>query len=100
MDAPEDLIAGDDIEVEVNPMVHLIAPLAAIVGTMIVRKVVNSAYEKATGKPAPLPRDPQTSMLRAVLWTAVITTTAAVAEVAIYRAVNQIGEKKVPRAIS
>jgi hypothetical protein len=80
--------------IEVNPMVHLIAPVAAIVGTMIVRKVVNSAYEKATGKPAPIARDPHTSLMRAIVWTAVITASAAVAEVVIYRAVNQIGEKK------
>lgn len=88
--------ASDDVEIEINPMVHLIAPLAAIVGTMVVRKMVNSAYERATGRPAPLPRDPRVSWTRAILWTALITTTAAVAEVAIYRAVNQIGEKQAP----
>lgn len=91
-----DLAAEETIEV--NPMVHLIAPVAAIVGTMIVRKALNSAYEKSTGRPAPLPRDPRTSLARALIWTAVITTTAAVAEVAIYRLINQIGEKKVPSA--
>jgi len=79
--------------VEVNPLIHLIAPVAAIVGTMVVRKVVSSAYERATGRPAPLARDPRTPILRAILWTAVITTTTAVAEVVIYRAINQIGEK-------
>lgn len=83
-----------DETIEINPMVHLIAPVAAIVGTMIVRKVVNAAYEKSTGHKPPLPRDPATSWTRAILWTAVITTTAAVAEVAIYRAINTIGEKK------
>lgn len=93
-----DLTPSDpqDVEpVEVNPMVHLIAPVAAIVGTIIVRKIVSSAYEKATGHPAPLARDPQTPILRAILWTAVITTTTAVAEVAIYRAINRMGEKTV-----
>ena len=86
-----------DTEIEVNPLVHLIAPVAAIVGTMLVRKIVNTAYERATGRPAPLPRDPRTSMARAIVWTAVISTTVAVAEVAIYRAVNRIGEKTGPR---
>ena len=76
-----------------QPHVHLIAPVAAIVGTIVVRKIVNSAYEQATGQKAPLARDPRTPLMRAILWTAVITTTAAVAEVAIYRAINQIGEK-------
>lgn len=86
-DAPVDTI-------EINPMVHLIAPVAAVLGTLLVRKVISAAYERATGKPAPLARDPHTSLMRAVVWTAVITTSAAVAEVVIYRAVNQIGEKK------
>jgi hypothetical protein len=79
--------------IEVNPMVHLIAPVAAVIGTMVVRKVINSAYERATGRPAPMARDPRTSMMRAIVWTAVITASAAVAEVVIYRAINQIGEK-------
>ena len=91
-------LAPEDVDIEVNPMVHLVAPLAAIVGTMIIRKVLNTAYEKSTGHQPPLPRDPRTSWTRAILWTAVITTTAAVAEVAIYRAVNQIGEKKIPKS--
>jgi hypothetical protein len=81
--------AGGDIEI--NPMVHLIAPVVAVLGTLVVRKVVSSAYERATGHPAPIPRDPSTPWLRAVVWTAVITTTTAVAEVAIYRAVNRAG---------
>jgi hypothetical protein len=85
----------EDVEsIEVNPMMHLIAPVAAIVGTIIVRKIVSSAYERATGHPAPLARDPRTPVLRAILWTAVITTTTAVAEVAIYRAIDRMGEKK------
>lgn len=83
-----------DETVEINPMMHLIAPVAAIVGTMIVRKVINTAYEKSTGHKPPLPRDPATSFTRAIIWTAVITTSAAVAEVAIYRAINRMGEKK------
>lgn len=89
-----DLAAVEAPEIEVNPMVHLIAPVVAIVGTMVVRKVVNTVYEKATGHPAPVARDPQTSWARALLWTAVITTSAAVAEVAIYRAVNRVGAKQ------
>lgn len=92
--SPADAPVEDVEDIEINPMVHLIAPVAAILGTMLVRKVVSSAYERATGKPAPLARDPHTSMMRAIVWTAIITTSAAVAEVVIYRAVNQIGEKK------
>lgn len=89
-----DVPAAQDGEIEVNPMFHLIAPVAAIVGTMIVRKVLNQAYERSTGKPAPLPRDPRTSVMRAIAWAAVISATTAVAEVAIYRSINRIGEKR------
>jgi hypothetical protein len=92
VDLSPDDAANEDVEV--NPMIHLIAPVAAIVGTMVVRKIVNSAYERATGHAAPLARDPRTPILRAILWTAVITTTTAVAEVAIYRAIDRMGEKK------
>jgi hypothetical protein len=92
-----DLDLAETEEIEVNPMMHIVAPVAAIVGTIIVRKLINSAYEKTTGKQPPLPNDPRTSLVRALVWTAVITTTAAVAEVAIYRAINRIGEKRVPQ---
>lgn len=94
MSESTEVVTAADQDIEVNPMVHLIAPVVAIVGTMVVRKVVNTAYERATGRPAPIPRDPRTPIMRAILWTAVITTTTAVAEVAIYRAVNRVGERR------
>ena len=83
-------------DIEINPLMHLIAPVAAIVGTMVVRKVMNSAYEKSTGHRPPEPRDPATSLTRAILWAGAIAATAAIAEVAIYRIVNAVGEKKFP----
>lgn len=103
MDAPDafdasgDAAAGDavaEVEIEVNPLMHVVAPLAAVLVTMAVRKAINTAYEKSTGRSAPQPRDPNVSFWRAIAWTAVITTTAAVAEVAVYRAVNRIGSSK------
>lgn len=86
--------ADVDVEVQVNPVMHLVAPLAAIVVTMMVRNALNKGYEKATGKKPPMPRDPRTNAMQAILWTAAITTTAAVAEVAVYRLVNKIGSRK------
>lgn len=92
----DDLSPADaEVEtIEVSPLIHLIAPVAAIVGTMVVRKLVSSAYERTTGRPAPQTRDPHTPILQAILWTAVITTATAVAEVAIYRAIDRVGERK------
>ena len=92
IDVPEQDVSGE--VGEVNPLVHMIAPVVAIFGTILVRKIVNVAYERATGHKAPEARDPQTSLMRALAWTAVITTSAAVAEVAIYRAVNRVGTKR------
>ena len=95
MDNTDDLTPVDEPEVQINPVMHLVAPIAAIAVTMIVRKVVNSAYQKTTERPAPEARDPQVSFMRAIMWTALITTSAAVAEVVVYRMVNMIGEKPV-----
>ena len=83
-----------DVEIEVNPVMHLIAPVAAIAVTIIVRGLLNKAYESRTGKKPPLPRDPRTSALQAILWTAAITSAAAVAEVAVYRIINKVGASR------
>jgi hypothetical protein len=80
-------------ELDVNPLTHVIAPIAAVFVTMIVRSAVNKGYRKTTGKDAPDARDPRVGMVRAIAWTALIATTAAVAEVVVYRAVNRLGTK-------
>jgi hypothetical protein len=92
-------VAGTDeadveVEVEINPIMHIIAPIAAIAVTIVVRNALNKAYEKTTGKKPPLPRDPRTSAMQAILWTAAITTAAAVAEVAVYRIINKVGAQR------
>lgn len=84
-------------KVEINPVAHLIAPIAAIGATMLVRKLMSAGYERATGRPAPAPRDPAVSFARALVWTAVTAATAAVVEVAVYRIANQMGERTTPR---
>ena len=91
MDDTQELVTPFE-ETEVNPMVHVVAPVVAIIGTMLIRKAINSAYERATGRVAPLPRDPAVPIVRAVAWTVLITTTAAVAELVIYRAINSMGK--------
>ena len=85
---------GDVAEVQINPLAHLIAPIAAIGATMLVRRIMTSGYERATGRPAPAPRDPAVSFSRALMWTAVTAATAAVVEVAVYRIANQLGETR------
>ncbi len=83
----------EDQAVEINPLAHLIAPIAAIGATMLVRKLMTSGYERVTGRDAPAPRDPRVSFGRALVWTAVTAATAAVVEVAVYRVANQWGDR-------
>ncbi|MEI6360489.1 MAG: DUF4235 domain-containing protein [Actinomycetes bacterium] len=98
-DLSGDGTADVQVEVEVNPIMHLIAPIAAIAVTIVVRNLINKGYEKSTGKKPPEARDPRVSAVRAILWTATITTAAAVAEVAVYRIINKVGaERKVVKA--
>ncbi len=80
-------MSNDAVETaHVNPMVHVIAPIVAIGATMIVRKLLNQGYRRATGHAAPDSRDPSTRLASALIWTAVTAATAATAEVAVYRA--------------
>ena len=99
MDNADVDLAGDgtadvEVEVHVNPIMHLVAPVAAIAVTILVRNALNKGYEKATGKTPPQARDPRVSATQAILWTAAITTAAAVAEVAVYRIINKIGARR------
>lgn len=78
-----------DQPTHVNPLVHVIAPVIAIGATMIVRKMLNQGYKRATGHVAPDSRDPNTRLASALIWTAVTAAAAAVAEVAVYRATTR-----------
>ena len=92
----QDVVHQEADDLQVNPVMHLIAPLAAIAATMVVRKGMNMAYSAVTGHEAPVPRDPQVRFARAVIWTALTAATAAVVEVAVYRIANQAGSHKYP----
>jgi hypothetical protein len=79
-------------EPQVNPMVHVIAPLVAFGATLLVRKVLSSGYRMVTGTDAPDTRDPQVKFTRALTWTIITAATAAVVEVEVYRFVNKRAE--------
>lgn len=78
---------------DVNPLVHVVAPIAAIAATMLARRLLNSGYRTVTGHSAPVPRDPSVSFTRAIAWTAVTAATAAVVEVMVYRSAMHWGER-------
>lgn len=79
-------------EPQVNPMVHVIAPIVAFGATMLVRKVLTTGYRLVTGSEAPDTHDPQVKFTRALTWTIITAATAAVVEVEVYRFVNRRGE--------
>jgi Protein of unknown function (DUF4235) len=81
--------ASDELEVQPNPVMHLIAPISAIGATIIMRKALNSAYAHRTGREAPDPRDPAVSFMRALGWAIVTAAAAAAVETAVYRLMNR-----------
>lgn len=83
--------SADAPEAHINPMAHVIAPLVALGATFVVRKVLDRTYQGVTGHKAPDSRDPGVSLTRALVWTAVTAATAALVEVAVYRAANSWG---------
>jgi|GEM_PF-3570192 len=80
---------------EPNPVMHLLAPVIAIVATMAVRKALAIGYEQVTGHKPPAPRDPAVRFSRAVAWAVVTAATAAAVETAVYRATNRAGQRAV-----
>ena len=74
---------------QLNPVVHVIAPLVAYGATMLVRKVLQTGYRQFTGTDAPDTRDPQVKFTRALAWTVITASTSAVVEVAVYRYANK-----------
>jgi hypothetical protein len=88
-------LATTEPEFEPNPVMHLLAPVIAIVATMAVRKALSIGYEQVTGRKPPVPRDPAVRFSRAVAWAVTTAATAAAVETIVYRVTNQAGR---PRA--
>ena len=56
---------------------------------MVMRKVLNGAYERQTGNQAPDPRDGRVGFGRALMWAVVTAAAAAAVETAVYRIMNR-----------
>ena len=85
-----DVVTLDDgtrVEVgpRVRPVLHLASPLVAAAAVWAARRGIRWAYQGATGRTAPAPRDPLTSWRTAILWAAVTGSTAAVIDVTVHR---------------
>jgi hypothetical protein len=89
-----DVVAFEDgavveYESRIRPLLHVGAPLVTAAAIWIARQGVNRAYERATGRTPPTPKDPRTSWGTAILWTAATASTAAVIELAVHRLGNE-----------
>ena len=72
-----------------HPLLHLLAPLVAAAAVWVARAGIGITYERVTRSKRPIPSDPETSWRRAIVWTAVTATTAAVIEVTVRRIANK-----------
>ena len=72
-----------------HPLVHRLAPVVTIAMVWAAKEGITAVYTRVSGRAAPVPSDPRTSWKRALAWTAVTTTTAALIEVSVRRLANQ-----------
>jgi hypothetical protein len=73
----------------VHPALHLLAPVVTIAAVWAAKEGITRVYVRVTGRSAPVPSDPGTSWKRAIAWTVVTTSTAAVIEVSLRRVANE-----------
>jgi hypothetical protein len=73
----------------VHPLLHWFAPVVTIAVVWGAKEGITMVYERVTGRPAPVPSDLGTSWRRALAWTAVTTTTAALIEVSVRRLASE-----------
>lgn len=76
-----------------HPVLHVIAPLAAIGATLLARKVLDIAYKQITGHAPPQSDDPSVRFSRALAWTVISAGSAAVVEMVIYRAAGRMSPR-------
>lgn len=87
------MMVDDGVAVEyghrVHPVLHVLAPVATIATVWAARELITRAYVRTTGREAPVPSDLGTSWKRAIAWTVITTSTAAVIEVSLRRLANE-----------
>ena len=80
----------------VHPLLHWFAPVVTIAVVWAAKEGITMSYERVSGRTAPNPTDLQTSWKRALAWTAVTTTSAALIEVSVRRLAS---EREVVRVV-
>lgn len=90
----------------VHPLMHWLAPVVTIASVWAAKEAITFAYTRVSGRAAPVPSDPRTSWKRALAWTAVTTTSAALIEVSVRRLANErevvrvLRGRRLPRPVS
>jgi Protein of unknown function (DUF4235) len=75
----------DDDLIEPSTLAKIAVPALTLAAAFVIRKALDTAYEKSTGKTPPKATDPDTSLRRAIVYAAVTAAAVAVANVAIGR---------------
>lgn len=73
----------------VHPVLHWFAPVVTIATVWAAKEGITVVYQRVTGRMAPVPSDLGTSWKRALAWTAVTTTSAALIEVSLRRLASE-----------
>jgi hypothetical protein len=81
-----DVDLDEDDFIEPSTMVKVAAPFLALGAAFVVRKVMDSAYEKATGRRPPSAGDHTNSIGRVLMYAAATAAAVAVVNVIIDRA--------------
>lgn len=82
LDLPD---VDDDELVEVSTALKVVAPLLAIGAGIVVRKVLDTAYEKTTGAPPPRANDRDVRIGRVLVYAAATAMAIAMVNVAVDR---------------
>jgi len=70
----------------------MIVPAATMVATWGVRRAMLTGYRLATGTKPPMAQDTRANLGKVLVWTVVMASTVAVAEVLVVRAVTHFTE--------
>lgn len=80
-----DAVAADEEWIEPGTLAKLAVPLLTIGAAFVIRKALDTAYEKSTGHAPPKPDDPDASLRRVIVYAAATAAAVAVANVVIGR---------------
>ena len=84
---------GDDVDrrYKINPVARVMAPVAALVATMIARRILESRYRRVTDSTVPKAAELRVTFRRALVWSAATAVVTSVVETAVVRGIDRAG---------